>query len=180
MKFFENRAVALVCALLIVFGSTVWNVNRHIDKRADALEDVWEAKYGVEEKLKERCSNASQLWSVLKNYDTLSPECQRLRDAYNAFFDKDMDCEAAQYLFTLNEELSQAAEIAMQKAEKLTLAPDDREWAERYYGNMVNAQRVLTNAGYHDAQREFAELLNTPYLRMLKPFIEDDLPQKFA
>ena len=180
MKFFENRAVALVCAVLIVFGSTVWNVNRRIDRRADALEDVWEEKYGIEEKLKERCSNASQLWGILRNYDALSGECHRLRNAYNALLDTDMDCDKAQKLYALNEELRLSAEAAMNRAEQLSLSADDREWAERYYSNMVNAQRLLTDANYHEAQREFSELLNTPYLTILKPFMDDDLPQKFA
>ena len=180
MKFFENRAVALVCAVLIVCGSTAWNVHRRIDKRADALEEVWEEKYGMEERLNERCENASQLWSILRNYDALSGECQRLRNAYNAMKDTDMDCDEAQKLFALNEELRLSSEAAMTKAGQLSLSAEDREWADRYYGNMVNAQRLLAEASYHEAQREFAELLNTPYLTMMKPFMDDDLPQKFA
>ena len=180
MKFFENRAVALVCAILIVFSSTAWNVNRQIDRRADALEALWEEKYGIEEKLNERCNNASQLWSILQGYDALSGECRRLRNAYNALYDTDMDCEEAEKLFALNEELHLSAEAAMSKAGKLSLSAEDREWVERYYSNMVNAQRLIEDASYHEAQRQFAQLLNTPYLTVMKPFIDDDLPQKFA
>ena len=180
MKLFENRAFALLCTVLIVCGSTVMNVDRHVEKRADKIEEVWEAKYGVEEKLEERCSNASQLWSILQKYDTLSEAANRLRAAYNALYDTDMDCDEAHRLFTFNEELSAAAENAIAEAGNASLSRDDREWSERYYSNMVNAQRVLENAEYHEAQREFARMLDTPYLRILRPFYDDDLPQEFA
>lgn len=180
MKLFENRAFALLCALLIVCGSTVMNVDRNVEKRAEKAEELWEARYGVEEQLEARCSNASQLWSILHRYDALADASLRLRSAYNAIYDTDMDCDEAQRLFTLNEELKSAAEDAMTAAKDASLSREDREWAERYYSNMVNAQRLLENADYHEAQREFAEMLDTTYLRILRPFYDDDLPQRFA
>ena len=180
MKLFENRAFALLCALLIVCGSTVANVDRHVEKRADKVEALWEAKYGMEEKIEERCSNASQLWSILHKYDALSEDANRLRSAYAALYDTDMDCDEAHRLFTFNEELSAAAESAMTAAKNASLSREDSEWAERYYSNMLNAQRLLESADYHAAQREFSRMLDTAYLRILRPFYDDELPQEFA
>ena len=180
MKLFENRAFALLCALLIICGSTVANVDRHVEKRADKVEALWEAKYGVAEQLSERCSNASQLWSVLRQYDALSEAANRLRSAYNALYDTDMDCDEAHRLFTFNEELSAAAENAIAEAKNASLRGEDLEWATRYYSNMVNAQRLLESADYHKAQQEFSQMLDTTYLRILRPFYDDELPQEFA
>jgi len=180
VKILENRAVALLCALLLVIGSTAWNIERNLDRQEDALEQVWAAKYGIAEKLAERCSNASQLWSVLSRYSSLSDVCARLRSAYNALYDTDMDMDRAERLFTLNEELNTAAAEAMSAAEKAGLSSEDSQWAQRYYSNMTNAQRLMEQADYHQAQREFAQLLEAPHVRLLLPLIEDELPQKFA
>lgn len=180
MKILENRVLSALIAILIVIGSTAWNVNRNLSREADKLEEVWSEKYGVEEKLTERCSEASQLWSVLRNYDTLSEECAALRNSYNAIYNTELSMYEASVLFSLNEELSSASLAAMKAAENASLSSDDREWAERYYSNMINAQRLIENSDYHEAQQQYAALLNAPHIRFLLPLLSKSIPEQFA
>ncbi|MCQ2439334.1 MAG: hypothetical protein MJ074_06200 [Oscillospiraceae bacterium] len=179
-KFLQNPAAAWICALVIVLGSTVWNLDRSLEKRARETEAVWEAKYGMEEKLQERCSNAAQLWSVLSRSDALSEECAALRAACNALYDADMVCTRAHELYALNEELSRAARQAMDAAALSPLSTEDAQWAERYYGNMLNAQRLMDEGDYHEAQRQFAQLLNAPHVALLRHLLNVDMPEAFA
>ncbi len=180
MKLLENRVFSLFCALLIVFFSTVWNIDRDLEKRADAVENTWEEKYGIEEKLEERCSDAAQLWSVLRDYPALSGECDELRKSYNALYEMDMDAEHASALYLANEGLTKAAEALMNAAGEVSLRAEDKEWAGRYYGNMVNAQRVILSSDYPQTQAEFARLLQAPHVALLRPFLTTDIPEPFG
>lgn len=172
--------VSFLCALLMVLCATVFNLNHNLSKRADHLEDLWEADYGIEEKIEERCSEAAQLWSLLHEYDALRTPCDRLRTSYNALYNMEMDMEYASSLYTANEELSLAADALISALREEKLSEEDMQWAERYYSNMVNAQRVLLASEYIPAQREFAQLLNAPHVALLRPLLFVDLPQNFG
>ena len=54
MAVFKNRAAALLLCVVVVLGSTVWNVNRHLEKEAEKAETLFELPNGIEEQVENR------------------------------------------------------------------------------------------------------------------------------
>lgn len=175
-SFFENRAAALTLAVLIVLGSTVWNVNRRLERYADEAEAAWDAKYGPETQLRDRCSYASQLWSLCQSHEELDEESSALRDAYNALYECLEDDETA-----LADSCNASLDLlALDAKNALCALPGvsggDREMAEKYVNYMENAGRLLRDSEYNALCESYAERCDSPWLRFLRPVIFVDAP----
>ena len=179
-KYLQNSTVALLCAVVIVLGSTLGNLNRNLSTKVQAVEELWTGKYGIVEKLEERCSSASQLWSVLHEVSALEEECAEVRSAYNALYDLDLDMAQAASLYTANERLSAASASLLSAAREECPESRNLELAESYYSDMVNAQRVLEQSSYHEALSELNDLFSAPHIALLRPFLRVTLPEEFA
>ena len=175
-SFFENRAAALTLAVLIVLGSTVWNVNHHLEGYAHEAEEAWGEKYGPERQLRDRCSYASQLWSLCRSHEELEGESRALRSAYNSLYEvldsKDParadECNASLDLL--------AAEAKNALCALPSVSQDDRDMAEKYVNYMENAGRLLRDSEYNVLCRSYEERCGSLWLRLLKPVIFVDAP----
>lgn len=175
MKALENRGVALLAALLIVFGSTVWNVNRNLGRRADEADEAWFERYGAEEQLRDRSSYASQLWSLCQAQPELGEESHALRKAYNELYDALEEGDRAAAM-EANRALSEAADAAYRAYSRSAAGDNDRSAADRYFNYMTNAQRMLRDGRYNELAEEYALVRDNGYLNALSPLIFVDEP----
>lgn len=176
-SFFQNRPAAFALAVLIVLGSTVWNVNHRLGQYAEEAEEAWADKYGPERQLKDRCSYASQLWSLCRSHEELDAESSALRDAYNALYECLEDDELAEAA-SCNASLDL---LALDAKNALCALPGvsggDRDMAEKYVNYMENAGRLLRDSEYNALCESYAERCDSPWLRFLRPVIFVDAPQ---
>lgn len=176
LKFLQKRRNALLIAVLGVLLITVWNVNRSLEKRADDIREAWAEKYGAETQLKDRCSYASQLWSLCQSHSELSRESGELRRDYNGLYDamREEDWESMEQY---NLSLTRTAAAASRALCALpSLSQTDRASAERYVNYMDNAARLLRDSEYNTLCQEYARLCDSPWLRLLRGVIFVDAP----
>lgn len=174
MAVFKNRAVALLLALLVVLGSSVWNVNRSLEKEAEKAEALFEAHNGIEEQIESRISYCSQLWSVARDF----PAAAAFRDAYNALYEAE-DADNVAAMAKANAALTHAAEeLHMQILASSRVTED----AEYYYGLQQNAARLLDGEaaeGYNTAAAAYQQLIRSFPLSLLRPLIFVEAPVPF-
>ena len=176
VKLLENRALALTLAVLTVLGSTVWNVNSHLREYTDEIDAAWTEKYGAKTQLQDRCSYASQLWSLCQSHEELSGESKALRDAYNGLYESMEDGDLTR-VDSYNTDLDLLAGEAKNALCALPdLSDEDKEFAERYVNYMENAGRMLRDSRYNELCAEYDTLCGSPWLRMLRPVISVDTP----
>lgn len=176
MKLLQNRAVAAVIAVLVVVLSTSWSINRALGEYAGECREAWEEDYGLGEQLKYRGSAATQLLSVLSDYEALSGECDAMRRACDAFYAAQGPAE----LYQANASITSASQTLWAAAGELrSLAQRDRENGAYYYGLLENAQRVIEDSEYNQEVEEYHELLSTFPLRLLRILIRVDTPEYF-
>ena len=174
--FLQKRPAAFALAVLIVLGSTIWNVNRALEGYAEEAEEAWEDKYGPERQLKDRCSYASQLWGLCQGHEELGGECSALRDAYNDLY-RYLDDEDLAQADLCNASLDALADNARNALCALpSVSADDRDMADKYVNYMDNAGRLLRDSEYNALCRSYAERCDEPWLRFLRPVIFVDAP----
>ena len=174
MTVFKNRAMALLLCVLCVFGSSVWNVNRNLEKEAEKAEELFEAHNGIEDQIESRISYCSQLWSVARDF----PSAAAFRDAYNALYEAEEHGTPAD-MARANEELTSAAEKLHTEILAASRVTED---AEYYYDLQQNAARVmdeLADKGYNSAAADYRRLTNSFPLSLLRPFIFVEAPVPF-
>lgn len=174
MAIFKNRAAALVLCVLVVLGSSVWNVNRNLEKTADKAEELFEAHNGIEEQIENRISYCSQLWSVARDF----PAAAAFREAYNALYEAEENGTAAD-MAKANAAVTRAAEELHTQILASSRVTED---AEYYYDLQQNAERVTAAAAkdYNAAVEEYQRLTKGFPLALLRPliFVEAPVPYK--
>ena len=173
MAVFKKHSVALLLCALIVLGSTLWNVNRHLEKEADKAEALFEAHNGIEEQIGNRIGYCSQLWSVSRDF----PAAAAFREAYNALYEAE-EADDVAAMAGANAELSRAAEALHVQLLASSRVTDD---AEYYYGLQQNAARVIDTAAadYNAAAEAYRSLTGSFPLALLRPFIFVEAPVPF-
>ena len=173
MAVFKNRAAALLLCFLVVLGSSVWNVNRSLEKEADKAENLFEAHNGMEEQIENRIGYCSQLWSVARDF----PAAAAFRDAYNALYEAE-EADDVAAMARANAELTRAAEELHTQILASSMVTDD---AEYYYGLQQNAARVMDTAAvdYNAAAKAYQRLIRGFPLALLRPLIFVEAPVPF-
>lgn len=174
MAVFKNRAVALLLSLLVVLGSSVWNVNRNLEKEAEKAEALFEAHNGIEDQIESRISYCSQLWSVARDF----PAAAAFRDAYNALYEA-AEAGSIAAMAGANAELSRAAGELHTQLLASSMVTDD---AEYYYGLQQNAARLLDGEAaeaYNAAVSAYQQLTRSFPLSLLRPLIFVEAPVPF-
>ncbi len=180
MKFLQKTWVAVVITALVVLLSTTVNVNVNLGRKADAAEALWTAKYGPAEQLMVSASNASQLRTVIDNYDALQSESAALRAAYNAVYEANERQDIAG-LYSANSALFSTANTAYATLQSRSdVSARDRENAACYYDLIVNAQRALDPSDYNAAVAEYQSLVSAFPLSLLRPLIRTEAPVSFG
>jgi|GEM_PF-3152676 len=86
MKFFKNRAVATIIALLVIFASTFYSATSGIESLyAEKIEAAYDLQ--LSEKIQNCVAAANGTASVLSAYDEYSNLSSALRAARTAYFD---------------------------------------------------------------------------------------------
>jgi len=172
MAVFKKRGAALLLCILCVLGSSVWNVNRNLEKEADKAEALFEAHNGVEEQIENRIGYCSQLWSVTRDF----PAAAAFREAYNALYEAE-EADDVAAMAKANNELSRAAGDLHVQILASSMVTDD---AEYYYSLQENAARVMETAAadYNAAAAEYQRLIKGFPLFLLHPliFVEEPVP----
>ena len=173
MAVFKNRAAALLLCILVVLGSSVWNVNRNLEKEAEKAEELFEIHNGIEDQIESRISYCSQLWSVCRDF----PAADALRSAYNALYEAE-EADDVAAMARANEALTLAAgELHVQILASSRVTED----AEYYYDLQENAARVMETAAadYNAAAAEYQSLIKGFPLTLLRPLIFVKAPVPF-
>ena len=173
MAVFKNRGAALLLCLLLVLGSSVWNVNRNLEKEADKAEELFEAHNGIEEQIENRIGYCSQLWSVTGDF----PAAGAFRDAYNALYEAE-EADDIAAMAKANRELTSAAEALHSQILASSRVTED---AKYYYGLQENAARVMETAAkdYNAAAAAYERLAGAFPLSLLRPLIFVEAPVPF-
>ena len=173
MAVFKNRGAALLLCLLLVLGSSVWNVNRNLEKEAEKAEELFEAPNGIEDQIESRISYCSQLWSVAGDF----PAAAAFRDAYNALYEAEEHGSAAD-MARANAALTLAAEELHTQILASSRVTED---AEYYYDLQQNAARVAESAAvdYNAAAGAYRRLTESFPLSLLRPLIFVEAPVPF-
>lgn len=173
MAILKKRSVALLLSLLVVLGSSLWNVNRNLEKEAEKAEELFEAHNGIEDQIESRISYCSQLWSVARDF----PAAAAFRDAYNALYEAE-EAEDVAAMVKANSELTRTAEALHTQILASSRVTED---AEYYYGLQENAARVMETAAedYNAATAEYQRLIGGFPLTLLRPLIFVEAPVPF-
>ena len=173
MAVFKNRAAALVLCVLCVLVSSVWNVNRSLEKEAEKAEELFEAHNGIEDQIESRIGYCSQLWSVAGDF----PAAAAFRDAYNALYEAEEHGSAAD-MARANAALTLAAEELHTQILASSRVTED---AKYYYDLQQNAARVMENAAeaYNASAAAYRRLTESFPLTLLRPLIFVEAPVPF-
>ena len=173
MAIFKNRAAALLLCVVAVLGSTVWNVNRNLEKEAEKAETLFELPNGIEEQIENRIGYCSQLWSVAGDF----PAATAFREAYNALYEAE-EADDVAAMAKASEALTLAAGELHTQILAVSRVTED---ARYYYDLQQNAARVMETAAkdYNAAVSEYQSLIDGFPLSLLRPLIFVEAPVPF-
>lgn len=174
MKLLQNRIVAVLIAAAVVFGSTLANVNRSLNRLNRDYEKALSSVVGNAEAAAQSCAkNTALLLSVLNGAPSMEQGCAELReaaDSMSALTDPAALSEAAGDLLRLAEKLEDEFEALPGTAER------DEENAEYYTELLEESCELLTESGLPEALQDCREGWSSPVVRVLKPLLRAERP----
>jgi len=167
MKFFKNRVVAIVIAIIAVVLSGVLSARSGLLGAIREVEMLYydgvEAEEGnylrpsIDSQMRLKHNTVGSMLGILAGYDELASVTEDLRDAKDYVYYNlgDYDEYTIESMSWANQELE--AVLARLRVEMDRVSFPEREAAmlEQCFEDLTGAQRMIEQAGYNEAVREF-------------------------
>ncbi|MEG1632789.1 MAG: hypothetical protein RR314_01930 [Oscillospiraceae bacterium] len=157
MKFFQNRAVAVLIAIAVVCGSALVNTQVKLGEASRRVEDSFfvsgdSAPRSPYARLDERLNASNGLWSILVKYDAdaaalLSDVRGTLLSAYESRDISDM--------YDANKELQTAFQTAEAALAAYTLNDTEQSALSDYQTSFSGAQKMIDRSEYNSTVLDF-------------------------
>lgn len=156
MKIFQNRAFALILAIVVFLGAPLLSARVKLSAKTRETEAMFFEKEGNIDSpyyfVNERISAASLVCQTLSAYPECEGDIARVRSARNAlaaaYDEKDISGMAS-----ANAELESAAHDLKETAGTVAMSTDDAGNYEYYVSRLDGAQRMLDRSGYNEKVR---------------------------
>ena len=181
MKFFGNRAVALILAVIVVVGSTLLNTRLKLGEECQSVEDgFYTASSGsksVYDRLDARLDAANGVWSLLESHGNSAAEELAVSRSVllNAMDERDIGD-----MYDGNQALQTAFDKASAALLKLRLTKNEKDALEDYQTAFAGAQKMIDEADYNGAVLEFRRKVFDKFpASLLAPIVGLDGPELF-
>lgn len=181
MKFFKNRAVAVLLAILVIAGTIFTNTLVRMTEECQQVEDGFftseSGSKSIYAYLSSRLDAANGLWTILINHDaeaaaSLNQARSGLLDAYDA---RDIS-----EMYAANSELETAFSEAVSTLSGYTLSSSESDALNDYTITFDGAQRMIDQSDYNGDVLEF---MRTTYNRfpatLLTSLLGIDAPELY-
>ncbi len=158
MKIFQNRAIALLLAVVVVLLTLGVSAYRFADDARAVEKAFFTAKSGKAPVyyVDQIISAAASLADVGEKYPALSEQAEAMRAARKALV-KAENVRDISDIYDACQEVSQAAGSFAAQAEQVTMSEYDTGLAEDAASDISGAIRKLSECGYNETAREFIE-----------------------
>lgn len=181
MKFFKNRAVAVLLAILVVAGSTLVNTRVRLAEACQQVEDTFftasAGSKSVYARLDARLDAANGLWSILINHD--AEAAAALNQARSAMLDA-YDSRDISDMYAANSRLQDAFDTAVTAVSAYTLSASESDALNDYTITFAGAQKMIDESSYNSDVLAF---LRTTYNKfpaiILAPLVGVEAPELF-
>lgn len=181
MSFFNNRATAIVLAVILVLGSTLLNVRVKLGNEITEIEDTFytssKGERSIDSRISERLSAANGLWTILLKYD--EDEADKLADARNAL----LTAQSAKDISAMSEAntaLGEAFTMASAALGQYQLTGTESSAVASYETAFSGAQKMIDESSYNSTVQSF---LSGTYNRfpasVLAPLVGLEPPERF-
>lgn len=181
MKFFKNRAVAVLLALLVVAGSTLLNTQIRLSEKCRQVEDGFYASEtgskSIYAYLGDRLDAANGLWTILINHD--AEAAAALNQARSALLGV-YDARDIAGMYGANNALQQAFDKAAAAVAGYDLTSSESDALNDYTISFAGAQKMIDKSGYNTVVLDFTRTTYEKFpANLLAPLVGVEAPELF-
>lgn len=165
MGFFRKRSGAILVFLAVVILASFFAARRSLGGRVQEINDLFsdgiydtDQRYrlpSINRQLKERGELSNNLLSIALYHPEAEAEAAALRSARNALVNGLDDSAGASRLYGLNKELDTAFKTLYSRLQTLKLAENDKDYADKLYGEWENTAALIQRSRYNETVRQF-------------------------